>query len=475
MINNKTDELNELYLKNNIDKTRLKANQYTVSLLNEAYRTKLLDYSIISRIQLNLMNLLKDLILRYTNGNSTSVAMDTAESLFCSLLYAIDAFALGCRSHEEAVFKLKTGVTEDIYKQGVEQTAKWFAETKALYLKVRKNKLDITLDSYNLTLNEAIPVFLESYNIIFRAHDGAGSIDYPLVFDDMSIQGVLYIKSYLENFEIETDFCRNFKSDEINKLLQNFGAAMKLNYKIELINVFELVFNNAVLSIMAGQRAGNLSIRADEFHTLNKKLSCLSAEGIRNEVEQAVEQMITRFRLTDHRMLEYIHRYKPLFEERLVFLAQNHALNSIIITNNEENRRKSSVWLEVGERIKDDDFNALVNKLTVIDNMEDKISQIKTGIKSLYDFLDIMNSDCFFGNEYQELFSGLEESELAVLAGLLFHGELRDGSLNLKRIASQNKTAEYEWQEHFLEYLKALDTDKLNEIQKQAEEYDGFE
>lgn len=195
MINNKTDELNELYLKNNIDKTRLKANQYTVSLLNEAYRTKLLDYSIISRIQLNLMNLLKDLILRYTNGNSTSVAMDTAESLFCSLLYAIDAFALGCRSPEEAVFKLKTGVTEDIYKQGVEQTAKWFAETKALYLKVRKNKLDITLDSYNLTLNEAIPVFLESYNIIFRAHDGAGSIDYPLVFDDMSIQGVLYIKT----------------------------------------------------------------------------------------------------------------------------------------------------------------------------------------------------------------------------------------------------------------------------------------
>jgi hypothetical protein len=100
LINNKTDELNELYLKNNIDKTRLKANQYTVSLLNEAYRTKLLDYSIISRIQLNLMNLLKDLILRYTNGNSTSVAMDTAESLFCSLLYAIDAFALGCRSPE---------------------------------------------------------------------------------------------------------------------------------------------------------------------------------------------------------------------------------------------------------------------------------------------------------------------------------------------------------------------------------------
>lgn len=475
MINNKTDELNELYLKNNIDKTRLKANKYTVSLLNEAYRTKLLDHDTISRIQLNLMNLLKDLILRYTNGNSTSVAMDTAESLFCSLLYAIDAFALGCRSPEEAVFKLKTGVTEDIYKQGVEQTAKWFAETKALYLKVRKNKLDIMLDSYNLTLNEAIPVFLESYNIIFRAHDGAGSIDYPLVFDDMSIQGVLYIKNYLENFEIETDFCRNFKSDEINKLLQNFGAAMKLNYKIELINVFELVFNNAVLSIMAGKRAGNLSIRADESHTLDKKLSCLSAEGILNEAEQAVEQMITRFRLTDDRMLEYIHRYKPLFEERLVFSAQNHALNSIIITDNEENRRKSSVWLEVGERIKDDEFNALVNKLTVTDNMEDKISHIKTGIKSLYDFLDIMNSDCFFGNEYQELFAGLEESELAVLASLLFHGELRDGSLNLNCIVSQNKTAEYEWHEYFLEFLKALDADKLNEIQKQAEEYDGFE
>lgn len=93
----------ELIVKSKIDISRLKANQYTISLLNEAYRVKMLDINSITGIQLKIMDLLKELILQYTNGNSTSVTIDTAEDLFCSVLYAIDAYTLNCYSPEEAV------------------------------------------------------------------------------------------------------------------------------------------------------------------------------------------------------------------------------------------------------------------------------------------------------------------------------------------------------------------------------------
>jgi len=59
---------------------------------------------------------------------------------------------------------------------------------------------------YNTTIDESSPIFLKKYNILFEAHNTMASIDYPLAVDDMSLQGVFYIRQYLERLHIESQF-----------------------------------------------------------------------------------------------------------------------------------------------------------------------------------------------------------------------------------------------------------------------------
>ena len=61
------------------------------------------------------------------------------------------------------------------------------------------------------------------------------TIDYPLVFDDMRVRGMTYIKDYLEHLAIETAYCTLFSIEDINRLLYDFGRLCRLVHRIELV------------------------------------------------------------------------------------------------------------------------------------------------------------------------------------------------------------------------------------------------
>lgn len=448
-----------------INRSNLKQNQYTVSLLNEALRTKLLNPQEVNNIQVQIMLILKDLIMQYTRGESSSVTTDTAESLLFSILYCMDAYTLSCNSPEEAIEHLQTMHIKNIYRKGIERVVQWLEETKGLYKEIRKNKLNVQLESYNLTISEAIPLFLQKYNVIFYSHHTMASIDYPLVFDDMSIQGVLYIKRYLEHFKIETEFCRHFSIQDINKILSGFGKMIRMDYKIELINIFELVFNNAVFSVLSGSTANELMISKYQFDLLNEKLKSLSPAEISLTIGRAIERVINILNIHEPDIVDYIHRYKTIFAERVIHAAKNDSLSSIIITEKEEKIKENILLLEDGEGMRDDDFKSVVKKLMKLTRTADKINLIKSSISSLQDFIDILNADCLFRNEFETLFTALGDIELAILARIVFYEELRDNFISLSSVISQEKARETEWQMYYIEFIQKLSKERIQFIE----------
>lgn len=448
-----------------INKSNLKQNQYTVSLLHEAFRAGLLNRQELNNIQVQVMLILKDLILNYTKGESSSVTTEIAERLLNSILYSIDAYTLSCGSPEAAIKHLQTIDLKIIYKKGVERVYHWFEETKKLYKEIIKNRLYIQLESYNLTINEAIPLFFKKYNILFDSHSTMTVIDYPLVFDDMSIRGVLYIKNYLEHLRIETEFCKYFNVQDIEKVLSNFGRMIGMDYKIELINIFELVFNNAVFSAMSGNIAGNLVISKYHFNLLNKKLKSLSTEEISLSIEAAIKKLIDSFNINDSSILDYIDQYKTIFIQRSINAVKNDSLSSIIVTEKEEKAKGNVLVLKEGERMSNDKFNLVIKKLTKLTRTADKINFIKSTVSSLYDFIDILNSNCLFGNEFKALFNVLDNMELAVLVKVIFYEELRDGFSRLSSILSNGKKVEIEWKIHFIEFVKELSEERVQLIE----------
>lgn len=442
----------------------LKESQYTVSLLKEAFRARLLNKSEINNIQAQIILILKELIQQYTRGESSSLRIDRAESLLCSIMYCIDAWCIGETSPYEAVEQLKTTELKEIYKKGVECVAAWFDETKGLFSEIRKNKLDVDIESYNLTISEVMPLFFEKYNVVFDSHNAIASIDYPLVFDDMSIQGVLYIKRYLEHFYIETLFCKYFREQDITRLLNNYGSLIKMNYKIELINIFELVINNAVFSVISGKIANDLIILPYDFEIISTKLKNLPDGRAGKFIESAVDKLLDILNITNPELTDYVDKYKPVLSSRIIKVLEDNSLDSLIIVEHEEKSKAGLILFDFGERMGDREFNLLIRKLAEAPGTEDKINLIKSGIKSFYDFIDMLNSGCLYGDEFEVLFSSLGYLELAVLAKVTFYEELRENIYQLSSAIHCKKEVEYEWQKYFIEILKKSNRQKLDFI-----------
>lgn len=86
-----------------IDQSRLKQYQYTLSLLQEGQRSGFISNQKAYQIQVEMLQVLQQLLLQHTQGESSSVTTETAEGIMTSLIYAIDAYALHFKNPEEAL------------------------------------------------------------------------------------------------------------------------------------------------------------------------------------------------------------------------------------------------------------------------------------------------------------------------------------------------------------------------------------
>lgn len=451
-----------------INVKKLNKNQYIISLFKEAIKIGLMSENEIIRIQVDIINLLKDLILRYTKGESTSVTVETSESLLNSILYAIDFYMFKMDNPEVAVMELKEKSIRQIYKSGIELLRVCVIDTKKLYRKIKRNKLKVELEPYNATIEE-IACFFQEYNIVFGAHNGMGSIDYPLIFDDMSVRGVTYIKNYLEHLEIETEFCRLFSEEEISKTLVGYEKMCRLSHNIELINIFEILINNSIFSVLCGNDASQLNITKYQFNKINEKLKKLT--HIDELINEAICRIVDELKINNESLMVYINNYKKLFKKRLISVLENNRLDTFIVVENKEEVKYSFAFDE-GKRMSESEFNSMVKRIMKASKIEYKIEIINSNVHSLQDFIDVFNCDCFFGEEFEKVFGALSDIELTILTKVVFYEEFRNGTANLSIIIAQRRGTENEWQEHFVSFMKNLCEERKTKIEEMLSQID---
>jgi hypothetical protein len=66
-------------------------------------------------------------------------------------------------------------------------------------------------------------------------------IEYPLLKDDASITGIIYIKNYLTQLKLENEFCAKYSKNHIRALLLTHGVKHHLDYREMLVNIPELI------------------------------------------------------------------------------------------------------------------------------------------------------------------------------------------------------------------------------------------
>ncbi|MFD1776234.1 DUF6179 domain-containing protein [Paenibacillus rhizophilus] len=461
----------ELTVQGGIRKSRLQRNQYTISLMNEGLRAGLLTSREMMRIQNAFMQILQELIKKYTRGESTSVTTETAESLLTSIMYAADAHLFSFEEPEKAIVYLKTVDVRQIYERGVEKVSQCLEETKQLYKQITANKLEVPVDAYNMTIDESLPVFLRKYGIIFDAHNTMASIDYPLAVDDMRLQGVFYMKQYLEQLKLETEFCAMFDQRELLDLLAHYGRECRFNYRIELFNIYELVLNNAIFSVLSGGDADQIRISESQYQRLEQQFMSLTEPQIRSVISGAMGKLQQELPIHT-RLKEYMDGCMEDLVQRVTNAAKHGSLRAVIITEREAGVKSIVLFFNEEDRMSDVELRRRLDEIMACERKEDKVKLILTSFHSFHDFLDMLESECLFGDEYTALFHAFGDMELAILAKTVFYEELRSESLDLPSILLLENEYKMDWQMQFVRCLQSMSRERLQGVEKYMDEID---
>ncbi len=412
--------------------------------------------------------ILRELIIEYLGCDNSSIREDTAMGLLGSIAFTI----------ETALFK-RQAPDKDIapgmdirllYAEGSKMIESSFEDAKRLYKKVYGNRLQIPMETYNDTLDTALPDFFKAYDTRFAAQETACSIDYPLALDDMSRRGIHYIRQYLDMLELETDFCRRFERSDILKLLKTYGLRYQMNIREVRVNLFELLFEQAVFCILCDVKLPGLRITRQEFERFERHVYSMHPHEASLLPDTAFTGIIRQLGIHNTGLVDYMDAYKTRFAMRFIEAVKNRSLSNIALTESEK-PSKGKAFFTDGERMSDLQFTRLTEKIEQCADTGEKLKLIATHIHCCEDLMDMLESDCLYAGEYETLFATLSDMELAVTgAGAFDIGPCGANQAGLIKTLKGSMTgAVSEWQTAFIQYILGLGQSRISNIEAYVE------
>lgn len=447
---------------------RLSPTNYTLSLLQEGMRVGLIGSQEMNRLQVQLMSLLNERVLDYTRGGSSSVRTETAQNIMLSVLYCLDAYLKQLDNPLTGLTLLQSTPLTMLYERGVVEVASGLEQAKSIYADISSSKLDIPLLAYQGTIDEALPSSLRNYDPAYAAQETMAAIDYPLAIpvDDLKQTGVFYIQSYVERLKLENDFCNHFSEDDVEQLLTDYGQTYSLDYTEALINIFEIVVNNALFSVISGRHARDLLISETQHKVVTSILRASSQGELESLVNEAAASVLDDLSIQAAQTHEYLGLYaRQVLLPRLADALRIGVLDKLVIMHRGGVQGLRAAHF-AGVRMSDQDFRRLIKQIRECQNASGKLGLIAGNVRSVDDYVDVLRAGCLYGGEYQVLFASLSEWELAVLAKTAFAGDLRED--RLEGIAGGRLNMD-EWQTELLHFLQGLDQNRVRVIESSLE------
>ncbi|MBC7959787.1 MAG: hypothetical protein H7X94_07965 [Vallitaleaceae bacterium] len=405
-----------------------------------------------------IMAILEKLILLYTQNESTSIRVEKAEQLLTSIHYVITMGMKGSKTANNRPLL-------EIYEEGYLQLEALVTETKTLFLQAAKDRLDVPSEVYNDTFDKAIPLFFKKYDVKFNAHETMCTIDYPLTFDKMDLQGILYIKNYLELLRIETQFCKLFSDATVTNTLLLFCKKHRLDPLNTPVNLFEIVFNNALLSVLLDNDDVFVEIYQEDYTFIEAKLKQLGDDEIKEIILDATLKLVDILEIDQPELIAYVHQYTALFIPRVQNAIKYETFANILMYDAQS--EEDELIFEVKHKMTDEQFTEFIDQLLAFESTEDKMILIQEKMRSLEDFVDMLASDCLFDVEYQTAFDLLNDLELSFLGRIIFQEEMSEDYFHLSLPMIHKKASELDisWQEEFMKYLKRLSPQRLEIVE----------
>lgn len=380
-------------------------------LLSKAYEKKLIEDKVLEKIYYERLQSLQTLLKYYTKDESSSVMVETAESLLKCINYTIGVYLKQFESIEEIIEKLKNEFIDNMWEKGNRMIKVNVEYSRSLLKRIQKHKLNVGNYSYDDTIDDGLSIFFRQYDDFFGAHESPGDIDYQFAIPLRDYVGVEYIRNYLERLDLENEFCFNFDEDNIKKLLKGYDK----NSELLLLNIFEIVLTNCLGLIICNQDIKNLNISHYDREIIKDKLKKLSKEEVRGVLLMCAKECVRILKIKNDDLADYIDQCANKMTYLIYEGVQLDKLQNIFISFAKENEEEMIEYIDK-EKMNNEKFRKVVEQIRECSDLEEKIEIINSKVKNLADLNDVLDSECLFDDEYVVYFNSLNNMQIILLS-----------------------------------------------------------
>ncbi|MDD2268553.1 MAG: DUF6179 domain-containing protein [Eubacteriales bacterium] len=392
---------------NPIKREVLNSDDYMRSLVEEAYRTDVITEEEYKSIVASLMLILSNEVLRFTKGKSSSVRTEVAKSLLDSICFKIGVTIKSIPDCSNAARMLVTTPLTELISIGERRINSYLRTALSFYKKILANRIVTTNESYNRTLDKEIKRFFKRYNKSFAAHDMTAALDlsYQLATPprNTSDGAVSYLIRYEKTLYWENEFCSLFLENDIKEILKNADPDGESQ-----INIFEKVLYNSCANALLGD-PGQLVLTVGDIEYLADKFDKKLPEALL----RASEVFSPKIRGWDEFLPGYIKKTIASSAGLLRNAINNGALFSFFTAEGAKVEEPS--FIDSEKRLSDEAFRDLADEIRFCDTIEKKLS-LFSKVSSLSDFIDLLESECLYDDEYKQFYSFLGEDILKLLS-----------------------------------------------------------
>lgn len=435
-----------------IKKENLSGEFYFSSLLEEAQRNGLVSANDIEKLQYGCFVLLSEKINQFTNGESSSVPVETADLISKSILFTIGVALKSYPTPDDAVEALLNTEIGQLYFKGRRLIDKKIQAAKRLYLAMQKNMIFTDNITYKSILTSGIKSFFKLYKPDFSAQEIHITADYPTFVPVKDLAGIEYIHKYIKSLYYENTFCRLFSNEDIENLLYGYAS----DYKDLVINIFGLVLTNALGRVLLEKPPLGLNISKEEAVELEERLSGLTKEQLYERVHEAYLTLCESLAIESEPLREYIENALPEISSVIYIACEKRIPKSVFIEFAYPDDT-NEITFDFGQKMNNSEYRKIVDEINDCRYTSDKIAIIESGVNSLADLEDILLDAAFSDEESYEVFGLLSVYEIAALAKNYYAltENNNDLSENEEKLRSRLKN-----------YIEMLSDEKRAEIKK---------
>lgn len=452
--------MNELQI---INKEGLECDRYLISLVNEGQRAGLLSDMAGTQVQAGILNVFRQVMIRYTKGKSNTLRIEMAEELMESLLFALDLHLMNQDTPEKAIDIISSVGIENLYTEALETLHCYVQETVKIYESIEEQRTPVHNDVYNETFQDAIPKFLKEYDPVFFAHNSGSDIDYPLNYDDLSGRGIRYIRNYMETFLLEDHFCGCFMSYQIERLINAYGKKFQVDAKLIPLNIFDVIFPNALFLVLLGESPNQLILSGDAVKILNVIVDALDDEKLNLYVQDGTNRMAAILGITEPKVLRLINRYAGDLSLRIRAAVDGGGLESLAVTDVEESLEETSV-IESGGSLHPSVMKYLYEQITQTESTKEKLVLLHRYLRSAEDMITLLRADCFLESDYPDIFDSLSTLEIGLLIKQGIGSVLFQNALDVHALIQEAKNGNYIWERALARWFSGLNEERHQAI-----------